>query len=205
MSEAPDTSPEAAELSIDQQSLTRDTILEVLSNQRRRFAIQYLKHQQSRHTQESDAVPIGELADQIASWENNKPIDQLTAQERKRVQNALRQFHLPKMADYGFINFNSQRGRVTLTETAAKTDFYVDVLPERGIPWGAYYLGLTGICLFCLAGIVGSLYPFSLFSPLAWSGFFVTVFGVSSLGHFYDNHYRMRLGARETPPEVDEP
>lgn len=38
--------------------------------------------------------------------------------------------------------------------------------------------------------------------PLTWCLFFVFVLSVSSVGHFYDNYYRMRLGAQKRPPEV---
>ena len=183
---------------------SRDTVLEVLSNQRRRFAIHYLKQQYSFTSQNTDPVDIGELAEQIASWEYDKPVDHLTAQERKRVVNALRQFHLPKMDDYGFVDYDAQRGTVALSEPASNCDFYVDVLPERGIPWGAYHLGLAGFCLLCLVGIGIGVFPFTIFSMFSWNVFFVAVFGASALGHYYDNHYRMRVGAREEPPEVSE-
>ncbi|MFC7116243.1 hypothetical protein ACFQH2_16610 [Natronoarchaeum sp. GCM10025703] len=173
-----------------------------MSNQRRRFAIHYLKQQYSFTSQRPAPVDIGELAEQIASWEYDKPAEHLTAQERKRVQNALRQFHLPKMDDYGFVDYDSQRGTVELTEPVLNCDFYVDVLPERGIPWGTYYLGLAGFCTFCVAGIGLGIAPFSFFSPFSWQVFLVTVLAVSAIGHYYDNKYRMRVGARDKPPEV---
>ena len=185
------------------QEFSRDTVLEVLSNQRRRFTIHYLKQQHSFGVQDPEPIDIGDLAEQIASWEYDKPIDRLTAQERKRVANALRQFHLPKMDDYGFVEYDAQRGRVALSEPATNCDFYVDVLPKRGIPWGTYHLALAGFCLLCLVGIGLSVFPFTVFSMFSWNVFFVVVFGVSAIGHYYDNHYRMRVGAREEPPEVN--
>lgn len=189
--------------SVHRHNLSRDTILEVVSNQRRRFALYYLK-QQRNHNVDHDGVPLGELADQVASWEYDKPVDELSAKERKRVTNALRQFHVPKMNDSGIVDYDPERNVISLTDAAASCDFYVDVLPKQGIPWGFYYVGLAGVSAICLIGIVAGIYPFSYFSPLTWSIFFVTAFCVSAIGHFYDNQYRMRLGARETPPEVDD-
>lgn len=188
-----------------QQRFSRDTILEILSNRRRRFALYYLKQQQNRSSSKKPEVPLRELADQVASWENEKPIDDLTEQERKRVQNALQQFHLSKLVDQGFVVYDPGHGVVRLTDAAAETDFYVDVLSDRSITWGFYYVLFTGISAVCLAGIAIGIYPFSLFSPMMWSLFFVTAFGISAFGHYYDNKYRMRLGAREKPPEVDRP
>ena len=183
---------------VSSESLTRDSIMEVLSNQRRRFTIHVLKQRSG------DAVPLYDLAEQVACWENRKDSNELSYKERQRVQNALRQFHLPKMADAGFVEFDSRAGTVELTEAAADSNFYVDVLPERGIPWGLYYLGLSGISLVSLAGICAGVPLLANLSLPVWGVFFVGAFVASSLGHFYDNYYRMRLGARDVPPEVEE-
>lgn len=182
----------------DAPEFTRDTTLEVLSNQRRRFTIHYLKQHDDRQ------VSVSELATQVAAWEYDKDPNALAHQERKRVQNALRQFHLPKMDDYGFIEYDAQRGTVILSEAAASTNFYVDSLTGSNIPWGAYYLALSALGLVLVLGLWANLYPFSLVSPLTSGVFFVTALAVSSVGHFYDNYYRMRLGARDRPPEVDD-
>ncbi|QSG03874.1 DUF7344 domain-containing protein [Natranaeroarchaeum sulfidigenes] len=204
MSTSSDTSGNTRNASIAQHDFSRDSVLEVLSNRRRRFAIHYLKRQHGFNGRHPEPVELSELAERIAGWEYDKPPERLTAQERKRVVNALRQFHLPKMDEYGFVEYDAQRGTIRLTEPAASADFYVDVLPERGIPWGSYHLGLAAVCGLCLVGIGLGVVPFTFFSMFAWNVFFVTVFGVSALGHYYDNHYRMRVGAREEPPEVAE-
>jgi hypothetical protein len=185
------------DLSDETHDFSRDGMLEVLSNRRRRFAVHVLK-------QRREAVTVSDLAERIAGWENDKDAEHLTYQERKRVRNALRQFHLPKMDDYGFVEYDSQRGTVRLTDAAASTDFYVDSLTGRDVPWGLYYLGLSGLSAVCLAGIWLQVYPFTLLSEFAWGVFFVIALTVSSAGHFYDNYYRMRLGARDEPPEVGE-
>ncbi|MFD1597849.1 DUF7344 domain-containing protein [Halobellus rarus] len=188
-----------AELSSKREpNFTRDDVLEVLSNQRRRYAIHYLKRRNG------EPVAVSELSDWVASWENGKEIDALTHRERKRVRNALRQFHLPKMDEYGFVEYDSQRGVIELTEAASDANFYVDSLTGRDIPWGVYYLGLSAVSVVCLLGIWAGLYPFSLVSPLHYGVFVVTALSVSSAGHVYDNYCRMRLGARNRPPEVEE-
>lgn len=180
----------------DVQSLTREEVLEVLSNQRRRYALHYLKWY-------GEETTLRDLAEHVAAWENETEVDLLTYADRKRVQNALHQFHLPKMDDRGFVDYDARRGRVKLSRQTEETDFYVDVLPSRDVPWGLYYLSLSGLSLVVFAGAALSLPPFSFFSPLSWCLFLVVVLSVSSVGHFYDNYYRMRLGAREHPPEVE--
>jgi len=69
---------------------------------------------------------------------------------------------------------------------------------------GVYYLGLSAISAVCLIALWLDIYPIALLDPFAWGIFFVTALGVSSLGHVYDNYFRMRMGAREVPPEVEE-
>jgi len=186
-----------ASTAVDEQDLSQDEVLTMLSNQRRRFAIHYLK--QHGRTE----LTVTELAEQVAGWENDKEIQQLTQNERKRVRSALRQFHLPKMADSGLIEHHTTRGTVSLTETGRNANFYVDSLTGREIPWGIYYLAFSSVSAICLAGLWLGLTPFTLLSPRVYGVFFVTALTVSSLGHCYDNYYRMRLGARDTPLEVD--
>jgi predicted house-cleaning noncanonical NTP pyrophosphatase (MazG superfamily) len=181
-----------------EEAFTRDETLEVLSNQRRRFAVHYLKQR------DGEAIDVSELAEHVAAWENDKPVDRLSHKERKRVRNALRQFHLPKMDDYRFIEYDSRRGTVELSEAAANTNFYVDSLSGGGIAWGVYYLGFSAVSAVTLLGLLFEIPPFSVLPPLTWGIFFVTGLAVSSIGHFYDNHYRMRLGARDRPSEVDD-
>ena len=177
--------------------LNRDVVLDVLSNERRRYVIHKLKQQNGK------PVSDGDLAERIAGWELEKPADELSYKERKRVKNALRQFHLPKMEEAGFVEYDQRAGTVTLSYAAAEQDFYVDVLPKRGIPWGLYYLAFSVISVFVLACAVLSVPPFLALSPLSWCVFFAVALAVSSVAHFYDNYYRMRLGAREEPPDLE--
>jgi len=177
--------------------LDRDVVLDVLSNERRRYVIHELKRQNGK------PVSDGDLAERIASWELEKPIDELNYKERKRVKNALRQFHLPKMEETGFVEYDQRAGTVTLSYAAAEQDFYVDVLPKRGIPWGVYYIVFSAVSAVVLTGAMLSIPPFSTLSSLSWCVFFAVALAVSSVAHFYDNYYRMRLGAREEPPDLE--
>jgi hypothetical protein len=182
---------------VDIDEISQDAVFEVLSNQRRRFVIHHLKHH------DGESATVSELAERVAGWENDKPVEALTHKERKRVRNALRQFHLPKMADYGFVEYDVDRGTVSLTAATASTEFYVDALTGRDVPWGVYYVACSAVSAVCLLGLWLEIYPFTLLSPLVYGTFVVTFFIMSSVGHLYDNQYRMRLGARSTPLEVD--
>lgn len=176
---------------------SRDAVLEMLSNQRRRFVVHALKRADG-------SLSVSELAERVASWEYDKPVEQLDHRERKRVRNALRQFHLSKMAEYGFVEYDANRGEVALSERASRQNFYVDSLTGGDVPWGVYYLTFSVVAAAALLGVYLEVTPFAWVTPLAFSAFVVGALLVSSLGHCYDNYYRMRLGARDRPAEVEE-
>lgn len=179
------------------QRFTHDAALKVLSNQRRRFVLHFLKRA------DRGTVEVCDLSGQIASWENDKPTEQLCYKEKKRVQNALHQFHLPKLDDYGFVEYDGNRKTVTLTDAAADQDFYIDVVPKRDVPWSLYYLAFATVSGVSMVGVWFGIWPFSALRPELWGVFFVTTILFSSLAHAYDSHRNMRLGAHEHPPEVE--
>jgi len=88
-----------------QEELPLDVTFEILKNRRRRLVLEYL-----RETEET--ITIGELAEHIAAIENDTTVQQLNAQQRKRVYIGLYQCHLPKMDDAGVVDFNQDRGRI---------------------------------------------------------------------------------------------
>ena len=175
-------------------NLSKDEAFDVLSNHRRRYALHSLK----RHRRTSS---IGDLAEQVAAWENGVSRADLSAAERKRVYTALQQFHLPKMDAAEVIEFDDARGTVSLTETAENLDVYLDVVGEEDIPWSRYYLGLSAMSLAGVAGVW--LTSFELVPELAWAALVAGTVLLSALVHTYRDR-RMRLGAADTPPDVPE-
>jgi hypothetical protein len=171
-------------------------MFDVLSNQRRRSVIHYLK-------QHGDRVELRELSAQLASWETGKSPEQLTGTERKRVYTSLQQFHLPKMHTNDIIEFDNQQGVVELTETADSLDVYLDVVTTNDIPWSRYYAGLSALSITLVAGVWFEIYPLTVLPDVSWAVFMATVFGVSSLVHTYENR-QTRLGSEGPPPDLKE-
>lgn len=106
-----------------ERDLPLDLTFEILKNRRRRTVLEYLRN-------ESDTVTVGELAEHIAAIENDTTVQQLNAQQRKRVYIGLYQCHLPKLDDAYVVDFNDSRGLVTLTETAEPLYDYLDTAEE---------------------------------------------------------------------------
>jgi len=172
---------------------SEETIFRVLRNKRRRYVLHYLK-------QRGGTVTVGDLAEQIAAWENDASVFDVAPDERKRVYISLLQSHLPTMAEANVVAFDEDRSEVSLTEDAADIDIYVELVPEKDIQWPEYYLWLAGFSgLFVVAAWV-DIYPLTEPPPIAWLGFVVVLFGVSAVVHHL-YHRRNRLGIEGAPPE----
>jgi DNA-binding transcriptional ArsR family regulator len=179
--------PKSSELTID-----RDDLFHILRNQRRRFALHHLKHREQ-------AVDVGSLATQIAAWENEVPVEQVTSKQRRRVYNALQQTHVPELEETGVVEVD--RREVALTDRAEELDIYLEVVPGQDIPWSEYYLALGGVSLAFLVAVWVGVGPFALV-PGAAAGVFVTVaFLVSACANGYYQRASL-LGGHERPPEL---
>ncbi len=173
--------------------LSRDQIFEILSNERRRLVLHYL-----RETTAQENVSLGELVDQVAAWENGTRIEELRADERKCVYTALRQSHLPKLQREGLVEFDRQRGNVTLQDRAAEIEPYLEYVPGADITWSHAYaaLSVSGLLLVLLHWF--SLTPFGRVGGGILAAIIVTIFVVTSLAHLYStkrkrNGYRLDL------------
>ncbi|WP_152529801.1 DUF7344 domain-containing protein [Candidatus Halobonum tyrrellensis] len=123
----------------------RDEIYTLLSNRRRRNVIHSLLDDGPEST-------IGELATLLAAWENGCPPDEVTSKQRKRVYTALRQTHLPKLAEAGVLAYDEDRGSVELTPAGSELRKYL--WHPHEVRWTRYYaaacalgVGLVGLSL----------------------------------------------------------
>jgi len=122
--------------SVGETELGFDQIFELLSNQRRRYVLQYL--------QEIDDQPTtSDLAEQIAAWENDKERQQISSDERKRAYVGLYQGHLPKMDDMGVISYNKPRGTIESANNIDQVSAYLDNDERTDRLSTKYYVGLS--------------------------------------------------------------
>jgi len=114
------------------EELPLDVTFEILKNRRRRLVLQYLRDAE-------ETTSIGELAEHIAAIENDTTVQQLNAQQRKRVYIGLYQCHLPKMDDAGVVEFNQDRGRIDPGLNVEPLYDYLDVgAEETSTPYELY-------------------------------------------------------------------
>jgi DNA-binding transcriptional ArsR family regulator len=169
--------------------LSKDDIFTVLSNERRRFVLRYLKDH-------GGTAEIRDLSQQVAAWENDVPIAKLNYKQRKRVYTSLHQTHLPKLDDTGIVEYDRDRKTVELTDRIETLDIYLEVVPENDIPWSQYYLGLAAVSLAVVAAAWFDLFPFSLLPDIAFAVLVAGALGISAAVHTY---YTRSLGEGQSP------
>jgi hypothetical protein len=163
--------------------LAKDTLFELLKNQRRRDALEYLKENDGWAT-------LSDMAEHIAAKENDLPLEGINSKQRKRVYIGLYQCHLPKMAEAGVVNYDKNRGTIQLNALAAQLYPYLDAeanaeradsaddadataqpaaTADRSAGVPAESSALAGLGVAALAGIAG-VPGFELLSPTLWTG-----------------------------------
>jgi hypothetical protein len=160
-----------------QTDLSEDDAFDILSNSRRRYVVQVLKD-------EAGTIQIGPLAEQIAAWENNVAVADLSHDQRKRVYTALQQSHLPKMDDAGIIDFDKDRGVVQPTTALENVDTYLDRTKENHVPWSMYYLGLSVSGIAFLATKLLGILPVTVLSGHSIAVSFLFVCSLFALVHY---------------------
>jgi len=155
--------------------LSKDTIFELLKNQRRRYVLQYL-------ADDPGPVRLRDLAERIAAWENDKPMSALSSDERKRVYVGLYQCHLTKMDDARVVEFNQDRGLISLGERAPLLYEYLDPQGSTEGTWSLAYLGL-GLASAVLALLAEAGLLLGTLSASAVTGMVVAAFCVLALVH----------------------
>lgn len=129
--------------------LDLDTTFELVRNRRRRLTLSYL-------VESGGQVSVGELAEHVAAVENDTTVRAITSDQRKRAYVGLYQCHLPKLADAGVIEYDSDRGHAEAAPAAEGLLRYINgddtddrhQLPlYRGIAGAVAGLNVTGLVL----------------------------------------------------------
>ncbi|WP_394337282.1 DUF7344 domain-containing protein [Halegenticoccus soli] len=159
--------------------LSMDVVFELLKNRRRRDILRFLFNADR-------TVTLSELAEQIAAWENEIEVHELSSDQRKRVYVALYQTHLPKMDDAGIIDYDQDRGNITLSENADLLSMYLDTGSESDTEWEKRYIGLslTGGTLALFLQFAG----LGVLPEVGLAAGFASVFLLVSLCHAYEAH-----------------
>lgn len=175
-------------------SLQGDDLYLALADKRRRYTLHYLK-------QREEPVSVRELSEQVAAWENDKPVDELGHQERKRVYVALHQSHLGTLSKEGLIQYDEDTQMVSASEAFDGVDVYLEVVPKASVPWNRFYLGLVlaSTCVLGLAWV--GVPPFDTIPDIGVAVLVLVAFAFSAFIQTITSR-RMRFGDAGPPPEV---
>ncbi len=166
-------------------TLSKDNIFEVLSSSRRRYVIYYL------YSHEGTAE-LKDLATHIAAWESGEPLDAITDEETRRVYISLYQTHLPKLAEFDIVRYDSDARIAELTPKADQLSRYLDSEPAPTLPWPLYYAVLSVVSLFLLVGLWLQFPPFD--SMNGTSVAFIIAIGVIGITVVHYLYTRQRGG-----------
>jgi hypothetical protein len=174
----------------DQTQITQDTVFDILSSARRRYVLYHLR-------QADGPVDINELARQVAAWENDVPVEELTDQQRKRVYISLYQSHIPKLDSLGIVDHDTETGNVSLTGNAKQVDQYLDG-EEQQYPWQSLYLLLSVVSASLLALVGFEVAIFSALSPAIVSVVITAAFAALAGAHYLS----WRTSREQIPSEL---
>ena len=175
------------------ESLSQDAVFDILSNARRRFVLYYLR--------EADGpVELGELARELAAWENETTVDELTKQQRKRVYVSLYQTHIQKLAEAGIVEYDKDTGMVRLSNGANQIGAYLSVEEDQEdrTRWQEYYIALAAVSGVLYALVALDVSVFALISELQIGIAIVVSFAALAVAHYVTT----RRGGSEIPADA---
>lgn len=100
-----------------------DRVIRLLADERRRFALRCLL--------EHDALPLADLADEVAVRERGEPIGEIPAEDVKNVYMSLYHSHVPKLVEADVVAYDQDTDAVVVDEHAALAGQYLDTFLEE--------------------------------------------------------------------------
>ncbi|TMT85762.1 hypothetical protein E2L06_03810 [Haloterrigena sp. H1] len=177
-----DTDTEADRLS-EEPPFSKDEIFHLLQNERRRMVLRYLRDTDS-------PVRMRDVAEQVAAWEHDTTVEELTSTQRQRVYIPLYQSHLSKLDEAGLIEYQQNRGIVERKPLADQVDQYLqldsaddstDEQRAESPEWEDYYIGATVVSYAVLIGAVMELPVVSFLSGIGLSALILSIFTVLTI------------------------
>ncbi len=139
--------------------MSQDDAFDILSNARRRYVLYYLR-------EANGPVELGELANELAAWENETTTEELTQQQRKRVYVSLYQTHIQKLAEADIVEYDQDTSMVSLANGARDIGAYLSVGTDDTpqYRWQRLYLVLAAVSGLLYALVALDLSVFATFS-----------------------------------------
>jgi hypothetical protein len=159
----------------EESELSRDQMFDILSSSRRRYTLYYLRQQR-------EPVQLTDLAEELAAWENDTTVEELSSQARKRVYVSLYQTHAPKLQEAGLITYDADTGEIALREDAPGVEPFISNSDDDS-KWYQYYGAVALLNAILLLVAIAGVPPLSAISPLVIGLFVISSFLVLSIAH----------------------
>lgn len=106
-----------------------DRVFDLLSNERRRYALYYLE-------QHNERVPVDKVAEQVATWQTDRGTDSIPEEKFEDVEVSLQHSDLPKAAKAEYVQYDPEEEVVEVTGTPPEICAIISVArtierPER--------------------------------------------------------------------------
>ncbi|MDF9746000.1 DUF7344 domain-containing protein [Natrinema salsiterrestre] len=157
--------------------LTQAKLFDVFSNARRRRTVQFLKRQ-------GGSCDLAPLVEQVAAWENDTDIDDVTRTQRRRVYISLYQTHLPMLEDHGIVDWDPDGHEIELLPSTERFEPYLDRHLEDRTQWHRRYAAATllgtvafGLTAFAIGPLTTAM------APIVALALCVVVLGLSIAQH----------------------
>jgi hypothetical protein len=156
-------------------------IHDILRNWRRRKVIEELRASVG-------PVALRDLAETLAAAESGQSPPPRNV--RKSVYNSLHQTHLPKLAEAGVVEYDTDRKTVTLEQRAHEVGLYMEVVTKYGITWATYYRRLLLLALLTVIGSEIGVPVLADIQPLVLVSAFLAVVVASTTYQLWSDRWR---------------
>ena len=106
-------------------ALTLDVLFDMLADQRRRVVLYCLCKYQT-------PMALADLADEVATREQEMPIPDIPAEEVKQVYLSLYHSHIPKLVETNVVEYTQERDLVALAENSEQVEPILKRVMENG-------------------------------------------------------------------------
>jgi hypothetical protein len=139
----------------------------------------------------SEEMTVRELSEMIAAAEaKTSPAPRPL---RESVYNTLDRTHLPKLHEYGLVEYEGDRKLVRPSPESRRYSRYMDTGSPVGVSWGEYYRGLGIGGLFATVASLVSVPLIGALDPLVYASGTLFLFALSTLYQLISSpHYKIR-------------
>lgn len=100
------------------ETFLRDDVFDALASARRRYILSVL--------QDHEMLALADIADEIATWEHDAPLPEITPETVKDIYVSLHHRHLPKLVDSGLVIYDDETELVGLADAGRAVDPDID-------------------------------------------------------------------------------